>query len=40
MEGHHIIPMNAQKDFKNVNIDRVENILCLCLTVIEKFIYL
>ncbi len=30
MEGHHIIPMNAQKDFKNVNIDRVENILCLC----------
>ena len=30
MEGHHIIPMKAQKDFKSVNIDRLENILCLC----------
>ena len=30
MEGHHIIPMKAQKDFKNVNIDRVDNILCVC----------
>ena len=30
MEGHHIIPMKAQKDFKNVNIDREENILCIC----------
>jgi len=30
MEGHHIIPMKAQKDFKNINIDRVENILCIC----------
>ena len=30
MEGHHIVPMRAQKDFKNVNIDRVENILCIC----------
>ena len=30
MEGHHIIPMRAQKDFKNINIDREENILCIC----------
>ena len=30
MEGHHIIPMKAQKDFKNVNIDREDNILCVC----------
>jgi hypothetical protein len=30
MEGHHVIPMKAQKDFKLINIDRVENILCLC----------
>ena len=30
MEGHHIIPMNSQKDFKNSNIDREENILCVC----------
>ena len=30
MEGHHIIPMKAQKDFEEKNIDRVENILCIC----------
>ena len=36
MEGHHIIPMKAQKDFKNANIDRVENILCLCPTCHRK----
>ena len=29
MEGHHLIPMKAQKDFEN-NIDRSENICCLC----------
>ena len=29
MEGHHLIPMKAQKDFK-VNIDRSDNICCLC----------
>ena len=36
VEGHHIIPMKAQKDFKNANIDRVENILCLCPTCHRK----
>ena len=30
MEGHHLIPMKAQKDFADVNIDRIENIICLC----------
>jgi 5-methylcytosine-specific restriction enzyme A len=30
MEGHHLIPMKAQKDFTDVNIDRIENIICLC----------
>lgn len=29
MEGHHLIPMKAQDDFEN-NLDRVENIVCLC----------
>lgn len=29
MEGHHLIPMKAQKDFTN-NIDRSDNICCLC----------
>lgn len=29
MEGHHLIPMKAQKDFE-VNIDRTENIICIC----------
>ena len=29
MEAHHLIPMSAQKDF-SVNLDRVENIVCLC----------
>lgn len=29
MEGHHLIPMKAQKDFIN-NIDRSDNICCLC----------
>lgn len=28
-EGHHLIPIKAQKDFK-MNIDRPENIVCLC----------
>ena len=30
MEGHHIIPMSAQNDFTNINLDRTENIICLC----------
>jgi len=30
-EGHHLIPMKAQKDFK-VNLDRPENIVSLCPT--------
>lgn len=29
MEGHHLIPMKAQDDFE-INIDRIENIVCLC----------
>lgn len=29
MEGHHLIPMKAQKNFEN-NIDRSDNICCLC----------
>lgn len=29
MEAHHLIPMHAQKDFA-VNLDRVENIVCIC----------
>lgn len=31
MEAHHLIPMSAQKDF-HINIDRLENIVCLCPT--------
>lgn len=31
MEAHHLIPMCAQKDF-DVNLDRVENIVCICPT--------
>ena len=30
MEGHHLIPMKGQKDFPEVNIDRTENIVCIC----------
>lgn len=29
MEGHHLIPMKAQKNFE-INIDRSDNICCLC----------
>ncbi|MCT4510004.1 MAG: HNH endonuclease [Tepidibacter sp.] len=29
VEGHHIIPMAAQKNFK-INIDRTENVVALC----------
>ena len=29
MEGHHLIPMKAQKDYIQ-NIDRSDNICCLC----------
>ena len=29
MEGHHLIPMKAQKNFEK-NIDRSDNICCLC----------
>ena len=32
MEGHHIIPMEAQSDYKTINLDRVRNIACLCPT--------
>lgn len=30
MEGHHLIPMSAQRDFPDINLDRVENIISLC----------
>ena len=30
LEVHHIIPINAQEDFPNVNIDIPENVVCLC----------
>ncbi len=30
LEAHHLIPMKAQKDFENINLDRVENIVGLC----------
>jgi 5-methylcytosine-specific restriction endonuclease McrA len=32
LEAHHLIPMKAQKDFPNQNLDRVENIVALCPT--------
>ena len=31
-EAHHLIPMKEQKNYLNVNIDRTENIICLCPT--------
>ncbi len=31
MEAHHLIPMQAQKDM-SINIDRIENIVCICPT--------
>ena len=30
VEGHHLIPMNAQDDFRDINLDRTENIFALC----------
>lgn len=30
MEAHHLIPMSKQKDFLPLNIDREENIVCIC----------
>ena len=30
MEGHHVIPMSSQGDFEKINLDRTENIACLC----------
>lgn len=32
VEAHHLIPMKAQKDFPNINLDRTENIVALCPT--------
>lgn len=29
MESHHLVPMSAQVDFSS-NLDRIENIVCLC----------
>ena len=31
-EAHHLIPMKEQKNYPNINIDRTENIICLCPT--------
>ena len=30
LEAHHLIPMKAQKDFPNQNLDRTENIVAIC----------
>lgn len=30
MEGHHIIPMSYQKMKEEINLDRTDNIICLC----------
>lgn len=30
MEAHHLIPMSSQKDFLPLNIDREDNIVCIC----------
>lgn len=30
MESHHIVPMNAQKDFKNIKLDSMFNLISLC----------
>lgn len=30
MESHHLIPMKAQNEYKEINLDRIENIICLC----------
>lgn len=30
MEGHHFVPMSAQNDFGDINLDRTENIATLC----------
>ena len=30
VEAHHLIPMSAQTDFININLDRTENIVSLC----------
>lgn len=30
MEAHHLIPMSNQENFLPVNIDREENIVCIC----------
>lgn len=30
MEAHHLVPMSLQKDFLPINIDREENIVCVC----------
>lgn len=31
-EAHHLIPMKEQKNYPEINIDRTENIICLCPT--------
>lgn len=30
MEAHHLLPMKYQKEFKTINLDHLENIVCLC----------
>ena len=30
MEAHHLLPMSSQKKFLPINIDREENIVCIC----------
>lgn len=39
MECHHIIPMNAQKDFKNLKLDSLFNLISICPICHRKIHY-
>ena len=32
LEGHHLVPMKFQKDYKNINLDCIDNLIPLCVT--------
>lgn len=39
METHHLIPMKAQGDYPTINLDRIENLICLCPNCHSKIHY-
>lgn len=39
LEGHHMVPMSAQKNFPNIKLDCIENMVALCPTCHAQITY-